>query len=95
MTRDQDQDAASDDRHRAAFAAIILLLRQLAHQLLEQGNPAESRGIVDGLEALEAKTRGNLDEGEARFLTDVLFELRLAIVKGPSPAGESPEPNAE
>jgi Domain of unknown function (DUF1844) len=74
------------DRQRASFAGILLLLRQLAQQLMEQGNGAQARGIVDGLEAIEARTAGNLEDGEARFLRDILFELRMAVVRGPSGA---------
>lgn len=100
MTNRKEDDPAAE-RERAAFAAIVLLLRQLAQQLLEHGNAEEARGVVDGLDALQAKTRGNLDEGEARFLEDVLFELRMAVVRKPSAEpsdqgkGEDPEPKAE
>ena len=90
MTAD---DATPGDPHRPAFAGIVLLLRQLAQQLLEHGNAAESRGIVDGLEALQVKTRGNLDEGEQQFLKDILFELRMAVVKGPAASAGDEEPS--
>lgn len=77
----------TQDKQRASFAGILLLLRQLAQQLLEHGNVAESRGIVDGLEAIQGKTAGNLDDVEARFLQDILFELRMAVVRGPQGGG--------
>lgn len=76
----------TQNKQRASFAGILLLLRQLAQQLLEQGSVAEARGIVDGLEAIEARTSGNLEEGEARFLQDILFELRMSVVRG-APGG--------
>jgi len=97
MTERDDATGSAEERERAAFAAIVLLLRQLAQQLLENGNAVEARGLVDGLEALQAKTRGNLDEGEAHFLEDVLYELRMAIVKGPRrpDTPDAPEADAE
>jgi hypothetical protein len=88
------------ERHRAAFAGIVLLLRQLAHQLLESGKSMEARGLIDGLEAIQDKTSGNLVAEEAKFLEDVLYELRLAVVKGPAapapdPTDDAPKPGAE
>ncbi|MBZ0269836.1 DUF1844 domain-containing protein, partial [bacterium] len=79
----------AQEKGRASFAGIVLLLRQLATQLMEQGNAAQARGIVDGLEAIEARTAGNLDEGEAQFVRDILFELRMAFVRGVSGGGEA------
>lgn len=82
-----------EERQRAAFAGIVLLMRQLAQQLLENGNADEARGIVDGLEAISERTKGNLEEGESRFLEEILFELRMSVVKGPEeePA-DDPDP---
>lgn len=77
---------SQEERQRAAFAGIVLLMRQLANQLTEHGNMEQARGIVDGLEAIQARTQGNLEEGEARFLEEVLFELRMEVVKGPGGA---------
>ncbi len=76
------------EKHRAGFAGIVLLLRQLAQQLMEHGNATEARGIVDGIEAVQAKTSGNLDDGESRFLEEILCELRMAVVQGPPGAAE-------
>lgn len=40
-----------------------------------------ARQTIQLIEILEAKTRGNLDEDEARLMTSVLYELRLRYVE--------------
>jgi hypothetical protein len=36
---------------------------------------------IDTLEMLQSKTRGNLEEEEAKLLQSVLYELRMSYVK--------------
>jgi hypothetical protein len=51
------------------------------------GTPAPEKSIplarqtIDTLEMLEQKTRGNLDEHEAKLIQSVLYELRMAFVR--------------
>jgi hypothetical protein len=71
----------AEERQRAAFAALVLMLRELSHGLLAEGRIPESRGLIDGLDALRAKTAGNLRDDEARFLDEVLYELHMAALK--------------
>ena len=40
-----------------------------------------ARQTIDTLEMLEEKTRGNLDEQEAKLLESVLYELRMDFVR--------------
>jgi hypothetical protein len=40
-----------------------------------------ARQTIDTLEMLERKTRGNLDEHEAKLIQSVLYELRMAFVR--------------
>jgi len=52
----------------------------------ETAKPAEpnlvlARQTIDTLEMLEAKTRGNLDEEEARLMESLLYELRMRFVE--------------
>ena len=93
-----DPPVASEERSRASFAAIILLLREIAHGLLRERRLAEARGLIDGLEALRAKAKGNLDAEEEHFLSDVMYDLQLAAVKAAdaakSAAPESAAPDA-
>jgi hypothetical protein len=77
---------SAEDRQRASFAALILMLRELAHGLFQDGHMLEGRALVDGIEALRAKAAGNLTDEEARFLKDVLFDLHVAAVKAPPSA---------
>lgn len=81
-----------DPRHDAAFAGVVLLLREIAHGLLGEGRLPEARGIVDGIASLRAKAAGNLAEEEERFLDGLLYELRMAVVKAP-PAAPDPAPD--
>jgi len=82
----------ADEKHRSNFVALVLLLRELAQGLLADGRVVEARGLIDSIEALKAKTTGNLSDDETRFLDDVLYGLHLAAVKAPEKAPEtSPE----
>ena len=44
-------------------------------------NPAEAAAIIDVLEMLAAKTRGNLSEDESKLVEEVLFDLRMRYVR--------------
>lgn len=55
------------------------------------------RQTIDLLEMLQAKTRGNLSDDEARFIEHTLFELRLNFLdesRNPASAvpGKDPKP---
>jgi hypothetical protein len=85
-----------EERERAAFAALLLMLRELSHGLLAEGRAAEARGLIDGLDAVRTKTSGNLSDDESRFLDDVLYDLHMAALKAPSAgAGEAPGAKSE
>jgi len=75
-------------------AAFVTLVESLAAQALAQmGDPAEPAGgkrekdlqsarfVIDILDVLEEKTRGNLTENERAFLQAVLYDLRIRFVK--------------
>jgi len=58
-------------------------------------NLEAARDTIDTLEALEARTRGNLEPDEARVLRQVLTDLRLNYVEELKKAGSQPrEPAA-
>ena len=73
------------------FEAFILLQAQNAGLFLGQlphpatGQPSvnlrAARSVLDSLEMLEEKTRGNLSEGEARLLGAALANLRKLYSK--------------
>jgi hypothetical protein len=84
------QSLPPGEKERVSFAAVILLLRQMAHQLLQDGRSEEARGLIDGIDAIRVKSEGNLDGEEQKFVEEVLYELQLMAVKKPAPAAGSP-----
>ncbi|RME86355.1 MAG: DUF1844 domain-containing protein, partial [Planctomycetota bacterium] len=44
-------------------------------------NLTNARYIIDVLEMLEEKTKGNLDETEQKALGQILYQLRMAFVE--------------
>jgi len=45
-------------------------------QMIER-NLEQAKYSIDILEVIQEKTKGNLNEGESKFLDNVLFELRM------------------
>lgn len=43
-------------------------------------NPGQAKFIIDSLQMLQEKTKGNLDKEEAEIFENLLYELRLAYV---------------
>ncbi len=71
-------------------SSALVHLGEITHPDSEQAqeNLLLARQTIDLLAMLEVKTRGNLDENEARFLRDLLADLRLKFVeksRGASP----------
>jgi len=86
--------AASTREEQAASAHFVGLVRNLAAtaaaNLGEMPNPFTgqvemdldgARQVIDLLQALQIKTRGNLSADEARLLDSLLYDLKLAVVK--------------
>ena len=86
-----------DDR----FARLVVFLATWAWQLLGkiphpvtkkvERDLEAAKGIIGLLEMLEEKTRGSLDDEEARMLENTLADLRLNYVE----ESAKPEPGAE
>ena len=55
-------------------------------------NLALARQVIDLLAMLEEKTRGNLTAEEARFLSDLLADLRLKFVEKSRGTAAKPAP---
>ena len=53
-------------------------------------NLDHARVFIDTLEMLEAKTRGNLDKDEERFLKQNLISLRMAYVEAANQSAAQP-----
>lgn len=69
-----------------SFLHLVNFLAQQAALLLQgaEGLPKDveqARMFVDLLAVLEAKTSGNLTAEEARFLSEMLFQLRTLVIQ--------------
>lgn len=75
-----------------AFSSLVIMLASatavhfgdLADGVTGDRQPMSLEGaaqMIGLLEMLEGKTRGNLAEGEARLMQQVLYELRLRFVE--------------
>lgn len=69
---------------------VISLSTQALMHLGEIANPLSGKSevdvpvakqMIDILGMLQEKTRGNLDDGEARLMEDLLFDLRMKYVE--------------
>ncbi|MFH1202272.1 MAG: DUF1844 domain-containing protein [Candidatus Omnitrophota bacterium] len=61
-----------------AFIALGELENPVSHKKEEDLNQAKF--LIDTLDMLKEKTKGNLDEEEASILEDVLYELKMKYV---------------
>jgi hypothetical protein len=87
-------------RDAALFLQLVLGLQQSAMMSLGKlMNPITrkveadletARATIDTLEALEARTRGNLESDEARVLQQVLADLRMNYLDEVKKAGRGP-----
>lgn len=85
-----DRPTETPSRQAALFLQLVLSLQQSGMMALGklmnplsrkiETNLEMARDTIDTLEALEARTRGNLESDEQRVLTQVLSELRLNYV---------------
>jgi hypothetical protein len=98
-------EAGGGERRSTLFAQFVLQQVHLAMLLLgKTPHPQTGRTmrdldgaglLIDQLEMLEAKTRGNLDREEEQLLKQSLMSLRLAFVEAvESPASEPSSPAA-
>lgn len=84
-------DARPDAELPVTFSTFLLgLSTQALLHLGEIPNPMSNqvetdlgaaKHVIDILGVLETKTRGNLDEGEQRLVTSVLYDLRMRYVE--------------
>lgn len=91
-----------DELNKALFTHLIMSLASSAMQhmgkLVNPGsgktelNLEAAQSTIDVIEMLSAKTKGNLDNEETRFLQQTLTTLRLNYVETSSkPAASEPE----
>ena len=64
-----------------ASSALIALGKMPAPDSIAQPLDLETaRALIDVLAMLETKTKGNLDEAEAKLLASLIYDLRVAYV---------------
>jgi hypothetical protein len=85
------------ERSQVLFINLVMMFQSLAWQQMGkvknpltdtvERNLEGARSLIDTLEMLRAKTKGNLSQDEEKFLDDVLRDLRLNYLdeaaKGP------------
>lgn len=79
-----------DEKNSAAFLGVVLMFQAAAMQNMGKiKNPAtdkierqldQAQYIIDILDMLVEKTKGNLNDDEQKFLSSVLQELKLNYV---------------
>jgi hypothetical protein len=77
-------------KHSALFSQLVIMLQAAAMQSLgklkhpESGaverNLEAARSVIDMIEMMRAKTAGNLNADESKFIAQVLQELQLNYV---------------
>ena len=98
MERKEFSGLSREESHSVLFVQLIMQLSNMAMMLLgklpdpQNGQTVRdleaARLFIDQLEALEAKTKGNLTKEEDALLKQTLMRLRLSFVE----AVESPQP---
>lgn len=83
----------------STFSQLVIMIATSALQQLGQvpdpsGKQSEvnldgAQGMIDILEALNTKTKGNLDEGEKKIIDESLTMLRMQYVEIAQAQGES------
>lgn len=79
-----------EEKDTALFTGLVMMFHSAAMQNLGKiKNPAtdkveqnleQAQAMIDMLDMLSKKTRGNLSENESKFLSNVLQELKLNYV---------------
>mgnify|MGYP000684071974 CR=1 FL=1 len=99
-------DLSPEQRHAALFAQMVMQFTSTGLVFLGRApNPVTGKTetdldmaqmVVDQLEMLEARTRGNLSADEQKLLRQSLTTLRMAFVEAvnqpPAKPGEAPAP---
>ena len=69
------------------FAHLVLMLSSSAMQQMQgliqsgEGDLEQAQAVIDILDDLETKTRGNLSKEESRLIKDSLTALKMAFVQ--------------
>ncbi len=82
---------ADTDKDTALFMGLVLMFHAAAMQHMGktknplsdkiERNLEQAQFVIDTLDALASKTKGNLSDEESRFLSNVIKELKLNYVE--------------
>jgi hypothetical protein len=82
---------AESEKETALFMGLVLMFHAAAMQHMgKTKNPfsdkierslEQAQFVIDTLDALASKTKGNLSDEESKFLTNVIKELKLNYVE--------------
>ena len=66
---------------------VVMALGQMSNPVTNETskNLGHARYLIDMLDILEDKTKGNLDEDEARLLGNILYDVRMRFVNENKP----------
>ncbi len=92
---EKTREPTPEEKHSTLILGLVLSLRSMALDLLKKSQVEEARGLVDTIEALDAKTKGNVSAEEAKVFEQVLYELRMAVVNAPTKGSASEEAAAK
>ncbi len=101
LPEDSLANASREEIHSALFLNLVMQQASTAMMLLgkmphpETGermmDPETAKLVIDQLEMIEAKTKGNLDEQEQKVVKQALAALHMAFVEAIEGGGEQPE----
>src|ERR1051326_8291341 len=104
LSPDAPAPAGREDMHAALFANMIIQHSNMALMCLGKVPHPESgelvqdidsaKMLIDQLEMLAAKTKGNLDKREEALLKQALASVRMAFVEVIDRAGDGPPSDA-
>lgn len=99
------ENLTQEETNKALFSHLIMSLASSAMQHMgklvnpmtnkTEINRDAAQTTIDMLEMIQAKTKGNLDSDESRFLDQTLTGLRLNFVDLPAEAPAMPPPAKE
>ncbi|NNE43994.1 MAG: DUF1844 domain-containing protein [Gemmatimonadetes bacterium] len=92
MSESTPPTAPDLDENAVRLLGVINLLAEMAMQTLKQGEADGARSFVECIETLQVKTQGNVGDVETQAFEGILYQLRMAIVKGPPPSDDAEKP---
>jgi len=96
---------SADDQTAVLFIQMVFQLSSLATMLMGRAPHPDTgktmkdleaaRMVIDQLDMLERKTKGNLSKAEEQLLRGTLTDLRMAYVEATNAPASKPDPTSE